>query len=142
MQRVEFRAFGHQNIIGKHSTTLEITSERNLTKQGTCIVGVNATATLNKLDKSLKALAMLNTTRIVLRMTTDGLTEEVSGWGGPGLTYSDSTSMVARTSSYECDRTLMVRADKAASDLNRSFVERLKSPGTTLHCEVSFFTGP
>jgi hypothetical protein len=140
MRRVRFQAHGHENVIGEHSTTLEITTETSLTKRGTCIIGVEANQTLNALDNELKSLASKDTTRLVLRMTVGDFKEVVTGWGSPGLTYSDSTSMVVRTSSFECGRTLMVQADKAASDLPRTFVDKLKIPDTVLECELTFFS--
>ncbi|MFW9768338.1 MAG: DUF371 domain-containing protein [Candidatus Thorarchaeota archaeon] len=140
MRRVRFNAYGHQNVIGEHKSTVEITSEDYLTKQGTCIVGVRANLTLNELDTEIKEMARLNTTKIVLKMMVDGLVEEVTGTGGSRLTYSDSTSMVARTSSYQCGRTLMINADKAASDLSRKFIDRLKDNNVEMTCELTFFT--
>ena len=139
MLRVQFKAYGHENVIGEHKTTVELTSEDFLTKQGTCIVGVRADITLDQLDSRFKELALQSSTRIVLRMKIDGLTEEVTGTGSPGLIYTDSTSMVARTSNFECGRTLMVNADKAASDLSRDFVDLLKNSNVTLECELLFF---
>ena len=136
MRRVQFRAFGHENVIGEHKTTVELTSEGFLTQKGTCIVGVSADLTLNELDSEIREMAQLETTKIVLRMTVEGLVEEVTGTGGPGLTYSDPTSMVARTSSYQCNRTLMVNADKAASDLSRDFIEKLKEENVVIDCEL------
>ncbi len=138
MQRVRFQAYGHENVIGEHKTTVELTSEDYLTKQGTCILGVRSSITLNQLDTVVKELASLSSTRIVLRLSVDGLTEEVIGSGSPGLTYTDSTSMVARTSTFECGRTLMVNADKAASDLKRDFVDRLKESGVVIECELLY----
>ena len=140
MQRVQFKAYGHENVIGEHKTTVELTSEDFLTKQGTCIVGVCSDMTLNQLDAKIKSLASLSSTKIVLRMSIDSLTEEVTGTGSPGLTYIDSTSMVARTSTFECGRTLMVNADKAASDLNRDFIDRLKVNGAIIECELIYIT--
>lgn len=138
MRRVQFKAFGHKNVIGEHRSTVELTSEDHLTRQGTCIVGVGASLTLNELDSGIKELAKFETTTILLKMSVDGLVEEVTGTGGPGLTYSDPTSMVARTSSHESDRTLMINADKAASDLDRDFVEKLKESGVVIDCELVF----
>jgi hypothetical protein len=138
MRRVQFIAHGHQNVISEHKTTVELTSEDFLTQRGTCIVGVRANKTLNDLDIEIKQLALLGTTKIVLRMIVDGFIEEVTGTGGSGLTYSDTTSMVTRTSAYECDRTLMIKADKAASDLSRDFVERLKDNTAIIDCELIF----
>lgn len=140
MQRVQFKAYGHENVIGEHKTTVELTSEDFLTKQGTCILGVCSDMTLNQLDAKIKSLASLSSTKIVLRMSIDSLTEEVTGTGSPGLTYIDSTSMVARTSTFECGRTLMVNADKAASDLNRDFIDRLKVNGVIIECELIYIT--
>ncbi len=140
MCRVRFNAYGHQNIMGEHKTTVELTSEDYLSPRGTCIIGVRTDLTLNELDAEFKQLALLGTTTIVLKMSVDGLEEEVTGTGGSGLTYSDPTSMVARTSSYECGRTLMINADKAASDLSRNFVERLKDSKAVIDCELIFST--
>ncbi len=140
MCRVRFNAYGHQNIIGEHRTTVELTSEEYLSPRGTCIIGVRTDLTLNELDTEFKRLALLGTTTIVLKMSVDGLQEEVTGTGGSGLTYSDPTSMVVRTSSYECGRTLMINADKAASDLSRNFVERLKDSNEVIECELIFST--
>jgi len=140
MRRVQFKAFGHENVIGEHKTTVELTSEGFLTLQGTCIIGVNAEMTLNDLDSDIKNLARLETTKIILRMAVGGIVEEVTGTGGSGLTYSDPTSMVARTSSYQCDRTLMINADKAASDLRRDFIEKVKESNPVIDCELVFST--
>ncbi|MFW9793206.1 MAG: DUF371 domain-containing protein [Candidatus Thorarchaeota archaeon] len=138
MRRVCFKAYGHPNVTGEHRTTVELTSESLLTKQGTCIVGVRADLTLNELDSDIKDLALLETTEIVLRLNVNGLEEKITGTGGSGLTYSDPTSMVARTSSFECGRTLMVNADKAASDLSREFIEKLKDETIVIECELIF----
>ncbi|MHA2026265.1 MAG: DUF371 domain-containing protein [Candidatus Thorarchaeota archaeon] len=138
MRRVQFKAYGHQNVIGEHKSTIELTTEDHLTRQGTCIVGVSANLTLNELDTEIKKLAQLESTTIVLKMDVDGLVEKVIGTGGSCLTYTDPTSMVARTSSHECGRTLMINADKAASDLSRDFVERLKESDVVIDCELVF----
>lgn len=140
MYYVSFRAFGHENVIGKHKTTVEITSEDFLTREGTCIVGVRATQTLANLDSTIKELAASETTRIVLVMDVNGVIERVTGRGAPGLTYTDSVSMVARTSSYQCGRTLMIYADKAASDLSKDFINSLKDKRTVMNCELHFIS--
>ncbi|MFX1367447.1 MAG: DUF371 domain-containing protein [Promethearchaeota archaeon] len=140
MRRVCFQAYGHENVIGEHTTTVEITTETSLTKRGTCIIGVGANRTLSSLDDELRLLAASKTTQIILKMSVDGLDEEIRGWGSTGLTYSDSISMVVRKSSFECERTLMVNADKAASNLKRSFIQQLKNPEAILECELHFLS--
>ncbi len=138
MHLVRFKAYGHENVIGEHKTTVEITTEDYLTKQGTCIVGVQANQKLSDLAPKIRELVTLETTKIVLVMEVEGIIEQVTGTGGQNLTYSDSVSMVARTSSYQCERTLMINADKAASNLSREFVRLLKKNGVEMNCELHF----
>jgi len=140
MPSVRFRAYGHENVIGEHKTTVELTSEDHLTRRGSCIVGISSDLTLEKLDSKIKEMATKSSTKIVLRMSVDELTEEVTGTGSPGLTYTDPISMVARTSTFECGRTLMVNADKAASNLNRDFVDRVKASNAVIECELVYLT--
>ncbi len=50
-------------------------------------------------------------------------------WGHPSLTFKDPSDMVVRKSSFVCDRTLAVGADKAAVDLGRELVDELRKGG-------------
>ena len=138
MHRVEFKAYGHHNVISEHSTTIEITTEGFLTKTGTCIIGIKASMNLTSFDDEIKNLAQSPDTVIVLKLNVKGIREEITGYGDPGLTYEDEISMVARKSGFVSGRTLMVRADKAASDLKREFVEELKNDHAIIQCELVF----
>ncbi|MCK4483643.1 MAG: DUF371 domain-containing protein [Candidatus Thorarchaeota archaeon] len=138
MRTVDFHAYGHPNVIGKHKTTLEITTEKELTSQGTCIIGVRTTQTLRNLDDEIKTLAKSTRTQIRLTMSVNGLVERIIGRGSPGLTYSDPISFVARTSSFECGRTVMVGADRVASDLDRRFVQKLRDPDIVIKCQLIY----
>jgi hypothetical protein len=140
MRSVHFRASGHENVIGDHRTTIELTSEDFLTPTGTCIIGIKATQTLDKLDPDIKKLAKSSETTIQLVMSVDNLCETIVGRGSLGLTYADDTSMVIRRSDFECDRTLMIHANKAACDLDRTFVQLLQDSDITIECELQFFT--
>jgi hypothetical protein len=127
-------------VIGEHKTTVEITTEDYLTQEGTCIIGIRADQALSDVPAEIKALVASERTKIVLRMKAGDFTEKVVGRGDPRLTYLDTVSMVARKSSFVCDRTLMVGADKAASDLDRSFVDSLKDSSASIECELLFVT--
>ena len=140
MQSVHFQAHGHVNVLANHRTTVEITTEDFLTQRGTCIIGVRADKSLNEVPPKIKALAASKKTKIVLKLKVGNLMEEITGRGDPRLTYLDTVSMVARKSSFICDRTLMVGADKAAVDLDRSFVDALRNHKTQLQCEILFVT--
>jgi hypothetical protein len=49
----------------------------------------------------------------------------VTGRGHPDLSFESDRGVVARTSEYVDDRTVMIGADAAAVDLDRSLVEAL-----------------
>ena len=123
MHLVRFKAYGHENVLGEHKTTVEITTEDYLTKQGTCIVGVQATQKLSELSSEIREMVTRETTKIVLVMEVAGIVEQVTGTGGNDLTYA---------------RTLMINADKAASNLSREFVSLLTKEKMELNCELQF----
>ena len=47
-------AYGHENILCTHNTTIEITKVKSLKKKGNCIIGVNASKSCFDLDHHLK----------------------------------------------------------------------------------------
>ncbi|MBD3405818.1 MAG: DUF371 domain-containing protein [Candidatus Lokiarchaeota archaeon] len=138
MTNVKFSVYGHENVMATHRSTLELTSERTLTKRGNCIIGTKANLTLRDLSDEIKQIAKHSDTKIILRMQIGGKSEVIKGSGGNGLTYTNGISMVIRKSNFECDRTLMIKADKASIDLDREFVELAKNPNQIVHCTLEF----
>lgn len=130
MRRVTeiFYAHGHPNISATHKTTLEITSDEDLTPRGDCIVAVGSTKGFGQLSEQFKELAGRENSVITMFIRVDDQTEIVRGFGSPKLTFSHPRDLVVRKSSYCCDRTVMIRANKAAIDLSRKMVELLKNP--------------
>lgn len=55
------------------------------------------------------------------------IAEEIHAEGSPHLTLTHSTEMVLRKSDFSSDRTLGIYADKAAKNLSRDLVEKLKN---------------
>ncbi len=125
--RETFRARGHPNIKASHRTTLMVTREPELTPRGNCIVAIAAEKGLKDLDPKVKATIRSRDARIRLILEVSGLVFEVSGRGDPRLTLSHPTDMIARRSSYICDRTLLVGADKAACGLQSPLLRLLKN---------------
>ena len=130
-------ARGHPNIIATHPTTLEITKELSLTKNGDCIVAVAATKGLQDFSKSFRRACMNVDSRILLELFASGMVERVSGRGSNLLTLADSEDIVVRKSSYVTDRTLMIEADKAAADLSRQLTRELQLPSTLIHIRLT-----
>lgn len=121
-------ARGHENILATHKTTLEITKEHDLSKRGTCIVAMSADKALTDLSSKFKETLRDENARLTILITAGEITETVGACGNPQLVLTHCMDMVIRKSSYICDRTLAVQADKAACDLSRGLVEKLKNP--------------
>ncbi len=121
-------ARGHENVLATHKTTFEITKEALLSEKGDCIIAVSADKALADLSFKFKDWLKRENAKISILIEADNIKEAVSAFGSPKLILSHSTDMVVRKSSYVCDRTLAVKADKAACDLSRKLVEKLRNP--------------
>jgi len=125
-------ARGHENIRGEHETTFEITKEPEVTPRGDCIIGVSANKAVADLSQKFKELASSESSIIVVFLIAGNEFDVVIGRGDSRLTFMDKVSMVFRKSSYTCGRTVVVKCNKAAADINRRLVELLKDPNTVL----------
>ena len=121
-------AFGHENIKALHNSTLEITKERHLSKQGDCIIAVAADKGLVDLNPEFKKILSQNQSRITMLIEAGGVIDCLYAFGDSRLILSHPTDIVLRKSSYVCDRTLAIKASKAARNLSRQLLEELKKP--------------
>ena len=133
----EFAARGHPNITATHPTTLEITKGFSLTKMGDCIVAVEATRGLIDLSQNFRKACMNDRSRILVELNVSGMAERIAGRGSRLLTLADEKDLVIRKSTYVSNRTLMINADKAASDLPRQFIQRLTSASANIHIRLT-----
>jgi hypothetical protein len=137
----EFReiifAKGHRNVLAIHPTTLELTKSDKLSRRGDCIIAVSANkAPLNLSAEFIEKLRRENA-RLTILIEAGGIVETVNAYGTARLTLVHPTEMVVRKSSYVCARTLAVKADKAAADLSRNIVEKLKNPAQKVKVTLS-----
>ena len=121
-------AFGHANVLAIHPTTLMITKEKELSKQGDCIIAVGANKAAADLSPEFKQKLRDPNSKLTLLIEVDGLTEQVTAYGSPRLDLCSRVDMVVRKSDFVSDRTLAVKADRAALDLPRAFVDKLRNP--------------
>ena len=125
---VVFFAHGHKNVQATHKTTFEVTKEKTLTNQGDCIIAVESTRAAADLPVEFKEAARKEGARITITIEANELKEIVNAKGSSQLQFTHTTDLVVRKSNYVCGRTLAIRADKAAIDFSRRFVEKLKDP--------------
>jgi len=121
-------ARGHENVQSTHGTTFEITKETTLTKHGNCVVAVGATKGAADLNPKFKETAKRESARITITIEAGKVKEVVKARGSPQLSFTHPTDLVVRRSGYVCGRTVAVKADKAASDLKRKLVEKMRDP--------------
>ena len=121
-------ALGHPNITARNRTTFEVTREDYLTSRGDCIVAINASKGARDLGEEFKQIVKRSDAKITVIIEVSKYKEVVVGRGNPQLILSHPTDMVARKSSYICDRTLMVGADKAAKDFSRDLIREIQNP--------------
>lgn len=121
-----FYAWGHPNIKAEHRSTLMITKEDYLTLRGDCIVAVKAEKSLRELREDVRYGIRTDGSIVTLTLDIGEYTFEVKGYGSSKLTIDHPMDMVCRKSTYTCNRTLMIKSDKAAIDIPREIVKILK----------------
>lgn len=120
--------YGHENIQATHKSTLEITKEPQLSKKGDCIIGVSADKGIADLSLEFKESLRKKNAKMTMLIEAGEAAEIVNAFGSPRLILVHPTDMVVRKSSHVCSRTLAIQADKAACDLSRKLVEKLRKP--------------
>jgi len=116
---------GHPNVLSTHKTTIEITKETELSLEGDCIVGVAADKGMTELSEEFKS-GLRSECEVEIVFECDGVSDIVKACGSPELILDYPKDMVIRKSNYVCGRTVAIGADKAAIDLKRELVEKLK----------------
>jgi hypothetical protein len=121
-------AFGHENILAIHPTTLMITKDKELTKQGDCIIATGANKAISDLNPEFKQKLQNANTKLNIIIEADGLIEQITAHGSTELELNNNKDMVIRKSNFTSNRTLAIKADKAAKDLPREFIKKLEKP--------------
>ncbi|RLF76429.1 DUF371 domain-containing protein [Palaeococcus sp. (in: euryarchaeotes)] len=127
MIRERIVCWGHENVRATHKSTLEFTKEDFLTPRGDCILCIKANKGIRDLSEEFKK-ALKSGKKLTIKIMVDEIEDELTAWGDERLILDHATSMVVRKSEYIDSRTLAVRADKAARDIKREIVEKLKNP--------------
>lgn len=118
-------AYGHSNILSTHNTTLEITKDGNVTKNGDCIIAVGSDKGCADLETDLKN-ALKVSKKVEITISAGGKSDVIEAYGSPALNPIDENDIVIRKSDYIDERTLAILANKAAFDLKTDLVKELK----------------
>jgi uncharacterized protein len=119
---------GHPNVLATHHATVEFTKDSHLTRNGDCVLVVSIDQGLADLSAQFKAALCAPNAKLKIIIEAGGVSDEILAEGSQHLSLSHPTEMVIRKSDFASDRTLAVHSDKAAKDLSRQLVEKLKNP--------------
>jgi hypothetical protein len=118
---------GHKNVSSMHKSTFEITKDAEIGPAADCIIGTDADKSMLNFPQEFKDRIADSNTEIKVILDTENGHDEITGFGHEDLTLTHPTDIVCRTSDFTCSRTLMIRADKAARDLDGDLIEDLKN---------------
>jgi len=108
--------------------TVEITKHQELGLNGDCIVAVGADKACADLGDEFKEKLRCEDAILIMTIRAGGVEETIRARGSTRLLLTHTEDMVVRRSDHICPRTLAINADKAACDLDRRLVERLRNP--------------
>ncbi|MBP5785089.1 MAG: DUF371 domain-containing protein [Methanobrevibacter sp.] len=118
-------AKGHENVLSLHKSTFEITKDKDLTLSGDCIIGLDIDKSMEDFPKEFKEKLANDDTKVIVELKTPNASDTIEGFGHHDLSLSHPTDIVCRKSTFVCSRTLMIKSDKAAIDLNRDLIADL-----------------
>jgi len=120
-------AWGHENILCTHRTTIEITKNAYLTKKGNCVLAVKASKACYDLTPDLKnQIKSGNRFKIILKVGEEQ--DYFYGFGNKELKLLDKNGMVFRKSVFICERTVLINCSKSSIELSRKLIDNLKHP--------------
>lgn len=118
---------GHNNVTSLHKSTFEITKDTEIGPTADCIIGVGMDQSMLDFPDDFKSRLADSNTQITVILDSENGHDEIVGWGHEDLTLTHPTDIVIRKSDYVCSRTLMIKADKAAKDIDRDLICDLKN---------------
>lgn len=131
----KIKAKGHKNVLSLHKSTFEITKDKDLSLSGDCIIGLDIDKCMLDFPKEFKEKLANDETIVTVKLKSPNAYDEIVGYGHHDLTLDHPTDIVCRKSDFICSRTLMIKSDKAAIDLNRDLIEDLAN-GESLDVKI------
>ena len=118
-------AKGHENVLSLHKSTFEITKDKDLSLAGHCIIGLDIDKSMEDFPEEFKEKLANDDTKVIVELKTPNASDTIEGFGHHDLSLSHPTDIVCRKSTFVCSRTLMIKSNKAAIDLNRDLIKDL-----------------
>jgi hypothetical protein len=137
--KTSFIAWGHELIKASHKKTFEITKDEYLTERGDCIIAIKSEKACSDLDAEVVKIIKNDESLVKITLECQGIHEEVLAHGSSKLLLSNNRSIVVRKSDYIDDRTLAIKANKAAADFDRSFIRIISKRDSKIMVTIEVF---
>lgn len=124
------RARGHVNVKCTHKSTLEITRDKYLTPRGDCILGVDSNTAPCQFSQEFKEIAKSRESKIIAIILAGEYWEVIVGRGDDRMSFTHTSRIVFRKSTFVSGDTVMVEASKSARDIDRRIVEYMQNPSS------------
>ena len=121
----EITAWGHPDITASNDMMIEITKEKSPMNKDS-IIAVKANKSCKDLDELFKDYLKFGK-KIKITISVDGIQNTVKAFGSPALELTNEKNIVITKSDFIDGRTLAILADKAACDLKKELVKKLKN---------------
>lgn len=131
----EITAWGHPDIVATNKMKITITKENKLFYEKDSIIGVRADKACQELKVELKDYLKFGK-KIKITISADGAKQIIFAHGSPALDLSDGRNISIQKSDSIDSKTLAILADKAACDLKKELVKKLKNPKIKLKIEL------
>ena len=118
---------GHKNITGTHRSTFEITKEPEVSKKGTCIIGVSSDKGSYDLSGEFKNILSDNRTLLTTVFEVEDFQFTVQSYGSEKITLEHETDIVWRRSGFICGRTIGIYSDCTAGLIPREIIKKIQS---------------
>jgi hypothetical protein len=105
-----------------------LTKDVHVSKNGDCIIALASDKSVADLSTQFKEALRKPNAKLKITIETENLREQINATGSPNLILTHPMDIVIRKSSYVCNRTLAICADRSSIDLSREFIVKLKNP--------------
>lgn len=130
----EITAWGHPDITATNDMIIEITKERDLNDKD-AIIAVKANKSCKDLDELFKDYLKFGK-KIKITISTDGTQDSIKAFGSPALELTNEKNILITRSDFIDGRTLTILADKAACNLKKELINKLKKSKTKVKIKL------
>lgn len=131
----EIIAWGHPDITATNDMIIEITKEERPLNDKNGIIAVKANKSCKDLNEFFKDYLKFGK-KIKITISVDEIQDTIKAFGSPALELTNKKNIIIIKSDFIDGRTLAILSDKAACDLKKELISKLKKSKTKVKIEL------